>query len=384
MILYIARSKVMKKNLISKKVSKPKITAGQSAIEYLMTYGWMLMVVGVVGGSMYSIAGNQNIETVSGFNSQDLDVQDFSTSLEKGLRFSIEDPTGRTHINEITVFESNTSITYILNQEVSGSITANLPGIIPSEDSNEIKVKIKYDSGELQNIETRGEVYGALKANDNLDNRTILVDGLIGYWPLSETYSQGDITYDLSNNDFHGSVSRTIFENDPYLGSSAEFNGSDNNLISVENNDQFRQKDDLSVGAWFRPEESQPRGHAVAIHQGKYSDLYGYAITINENGYATFAVGEGENFGGVGVTAEAPVNEPTHIMGVYDNNRIRIFQNGSLVESKEINFNPEYEGDNFMLGRRADWWTRFYSGKMKDVVVYDRALTQNEIRKVYR
>lgn len=29
--------------------------AGQSAIEYLMTYGWMLLVVAIVGGTIFSV-----------------------------------------------------------------------------------------------------------------------------------------------------------------------------------------------------------------------------------------------------------------------------------------------------------------------------------------
>lgn len=39
----------------------------QSAIEYLMTYGWMLLVVAIAGGAVFSLVSNQGIESVSGF-----------------------------------------------------------------------------------------------------------------------------------------------------------------------------------------------------------------------------------------------------------------------------------------------------------------------------
>lgn len=36
-----------------------KTSKGQSAIEYLMTYGWMLLVVAIVGGAIFATVQNQ-------------------------------------------------------------------------------------------------------------------------------------------------------------------------------------------------------------------------------------------------------------------------------------------------------------------------------------
>ena len=41
----------------------------QSAIEYLMTYGWMLLVVAIVGGAIFSVAQGQAVVESTGFNS---------------------------------------------------------------------------------------------------------------------------------------------------------------------------------------------------------------------------------------------------------------------------------------------------------------------------
>lgn len=357
---------------------------GQSAVEYIFTYGWMLVVISLTGGTIFSLASNQNIESVNGFNSQKLTVEDFGVSKEDGLMFSMSDPTGQTEISKIIVRNPNNSvITYINNQDVSEENHISLPGITPGNQNN-LEVEITYKSGKLENLTTTGTITGTLELDQSLNGESLILDGLIGYWPLSQKYLDGRTTYDLSSNNNHGISTRTSFTNDPYLGSSAEFNGSNNNLISMSNDNRLKQKDDLSVGAWFRPEKSQPRGHAVAIHQGKYSNLYGYAIIISDSGQATFSVGEGKEFGGVGVSTEAPVEEPTHIMGVYGDGKISIFQNGTLKESKQIDFKPQYRDEGFMLGRRADWWTRFYSGKMSEVMVYDRGLSEEEIMTIYQ
>ena len=56
--------------------------SGQSAIEYLMTYGWMLLVVAIVGGSVFSVFNQENLETVSGFQGDDVLVDNFGTTNE--------------------------------------------------------------------------------------------------------------------------------------------------------------------------------------------------------------------------------------------------------------------------------------------------------------
>lgn len=51
---------------------------GQSAIEYLMTYGWMLLVVAIVGGSIFSTVSGQCLNDVTGFTGQTVEVSDYA------------------------------------------------------------------------------------------------------------------------------------------------------------------------------------------------------------------------------------------------------------------------------------------------------------------
>jgi hypothetical protein len=54
----------------------------QSAIEYLMTYGWMLLVAAIVGGAMFSLFQDQELEsqTVQGFDNSQVRVQEISSA----------------------------------------------------------------------------------------------------------------------------------------------------------------------------------------------------------------------------------------------------------------------------------------------------------------
>jgi hypothetical protein len=53
---------------------------GQSAIEYLMTYGWMLLVVAIVGGAIFATVQGQCTQSSSGFTGQDIQVAEFGVS----------------------------------------------------------------------------------------------------------------------------------------------------------------------------------------------------------------------------------------------------------------------------------------------------------------
>lgn len=49
---------------------------GQSAIEYLMNYGWMLLVVAIIGGAIFSTENSRCVEDTSGFTGSDISIED--------------------------------------------------------------------------------------------------------------------------------------------------------------------------------------------------------------------------------------------------------------------------------------------------------------------
>ncbi|MEF8880234.1 MAG: hypothetical protein V5A72_00185, partial [Candidatus Nanohaloarchaea archaeon] len=51
---------------------------GQSAIEYLTTYGWMLLVVAIVGGAIFTTIQNRaNIQQATGFQGEKVQISEF-------------------------------------------------------------------------------------------------------------------------------------------------------------------------------------------------------------------------------------------------------------------------------------------------------------------
>lgn len=144
----------------------------QSAIEYLMTYGWMLLVVAIVGGAIFSVVGDQSIQSVNGFSNNDLSVEnfglnDFGLSIVlrgqgsdeislKGLNLSSESGSASIVFDEAKNFELGE------NQELK------LAEVQRSEENQNIDISLRYSLGNLQNLTTSGSVTGNFVLEENL------------------------------------------------------------------------------------------------------------------------------------------------------------------------------------------------------------------------
>ena len=136
---------------------------GQSAIEYLMSYGWMLLVVAIIGGAIYTLTGSQCIEQSSGFNGERIQIEDFG--LTEGNKLALElrnADSAPITINSIEVTGKNNTTSIKIPVAKSANIGA--PGFSSGSSCNTHNVEINYNSGGLENISTYGQITGNYKA----------------------------------------------------------------------------------------------------------------------------------------------------------------------------------------------------------------------------
>ncbi len=146
--------------------------SGQSAIEYLMTYGWMLLVVAVVGGAVFSVVQSQSVESISGFSGEDVLVDDFGITTDDSLQLSLRDGSGQgLTVSSINVSDSNEG-RYVYKEFVdSKSVDGGeenvftLPNISNRGSSSTLKIEITYDSNGLQNLVSSGSISGDLEVS---------------------------------------------------------------------------------------------------------------------------------------------------------------------------------------------------------------------------
>lgn len=146
---------------------------GQSAIEYLMTYGWMLLVVAVVGGAIFATVGNQSVDSTSGFSGSDVMVDNFGISEDNELGLNLRSASGSgVVVSRVNVSDPDAGewvykeFTGDKRIGIGSSKIFELPNVSRSDSGNELDVEIVYDSGSLSNLSVRGTVSGSLELTD--------------------------------------------------------------------------------------------------------------------------------------------------------------------------------------------------------------------------
>jgi|AntDeeMinimDraft_6_1070357.scaffolds.fasta_scaffold00043_10 hypothetical protein len=136
---------------------------GQSAIEYLMTYGWMLLVVAIVGGAVITtVQNNQNectgeIPTSLETAQQGFGVSDFgvgSDGAQVVLENSAQDSVTVTSVSIAGASDLSGS----QNLNVGESLTVTNSAVSPGTSCAEMNVEITYDRGGLTNQVLNGTI----------------------------------------------------------------------------------------------------------------------------------------------------------------------------------------------------------------------------------
>lgn len=166
----------------------------QSAIEYLMTYGWMLLVVAIAGGAIFSMT-NMSTESVSGFQGQNVIVENFGMNSYGGL--------------ELLLLKADPQVDKVSNLSVDGTeIPVNVdfssgnnddiahPFVMEASGTNNLDLRLIYNQDSLQDVVSSGSLAGGYE--------TDVPENLVGFWPLKEDFSNDAETFDISGNSNYG------------------------------------------------------------------------------------------------------------------------------------------------------------------------------------
>jgi len=147
-------------------------TKGQSAIEYLMTYGWMLLVVAIVGGAIFATVQGQCTQTTSGFTGTDVIVEDFGISNEDedGSELQLEVRNGGSNALEVEeiILEDHDSFSVEESIGVGNSdvITLDDTDLVSSDGCNDFDLEFVYTQGQLEDQTTSGSMTDSLEINN--------------------------------------------------------------------------------------------------------------------------------------------------------------------------------------------------------------------------
>jgi hypothetical protein len=124
----------------------------------------------------------------------------------------------------------------------------------------------------------------------------------------------------------------------------------------------------------------------VVAHGGNGSNNKGFLFLYENSTYGlAFAIYDNPNFGwartGIGSPATQYVNQYIHMVGTYDNQYVRLYINGNLIQTTQ--FTGGFERQNtFRIGNEVNR-SYFMSGEIPVVKLYNKALTATEITNNY-
>ena len=124
----------------------------------------------------------------------------------------------------------------------------------------------------------------------------------------------------------------------------------------------------------------------VVAHGGNGSNDKGFLFLYENSTYGlAFAIYDNPNFGwartGIGSPATQYVNQYIHMVGTYDNQYVRLYINGNLIQTTQ--FTGGFERQNtFRIGNEVNR-SYFMTGEIPVVKLYNRVLTSTEIKNNY-
>ncbi len=107
--------------------------------------------------------------------------------------------------------------------------------------------------------------------------------------------------------------------------------------------------------------------------------MWDYGLTIDNNNLFLFGHhSQHEAYS----TTQAQINEWYMVTGVYDNSNWKIYINGNLEADNTASFITQSNG-GLAIGRKGETDLGYFNGKIDDISIFSKALTQTEIDLLY-
>lgn len=199
--------------------------------------------------------------------------------------------------------------------------------------------------------------------------------GLVGYWPLDE--QQNGVTPDVTTNGTDGDVEgATVVAGSPASENAFHFNGS-NQRVVMGNPGLLNFEGAITLAAWINPETFDGT-QSVLSHGYTLSPQGEVAIRI-VNGNYQIGSWDGVRYAAMAAAPVADLNSWVHLAGTYDGTTWRLYRNGVEIAAQPANTGSLLVNAGWAIGGRADGGDRFFQGAIDDVLIYNVALTPDQI-----
>ncbi len=207
-----------------------------------------------------------------------------------------------------------------------------------------------------------------------------LEDGLVGYWPFNGADVSGTIAYDRSGQSNNGTIAGSPLMVVGKLGQALNLDGV-NDTVTAADHASLDCASAVTVSAWFYPRSLSGGWHVIAAkgignnsNYGLWHDGAKFSVTFSNgaswiNHYTNQTYSPGRWY---------------HLVGILDsvNDNARLYVNGQLdIDNQTETTNTPTNNDPFAIA--ADYGGNWADGMIDEVRVYNRALSVDEVRRLY-
>jgi len=214
----------------------------------------------------------------------------------------------------------------------------------------------------------------------------VVKNGLVACYPFDGNAN------DASTNGNNGTVNGATLTADRFGKQNSAYQFDGNSYIEVKDSNSLDLTTGLTMVAWVNSRGQKVVADICAGCGGIILNKeLAYEMTLTENTslirYALFLNGSMQ-WSDTGVSV--PLNQWTLIVISYDGDTEKVYKNGELVHQRVVK--GSIPTTNYPLGigsRKYPWaggdqWVSKFNGQIDDVSIYNRALTEEEIKKLYQ
>ncbi len=240
-------------------------------------------------------------------------------------------------------------------------------------------------------VDSQGEATGDwTSVNVTIDNLSPPDGTLAAHWPLDESYrlpSGSGVGYDrrVVAANHRGSNQHAAFTNSSAalvwkpgrIGNSASFDGVDDNAV-VSNDLGVNGASELTLSLWCRP-DAKGANRGMLTSNGDY-----FALTFSGSGVGNPVEFRAKNSSLLGPSNSGPVNEWTHVAGVWKAGAIqKLYLNGIEVASNPSPQAGTINITSWVIAQDRALAGRFFDGALDDVALWTRAFTGPQVAELY-
>lgn len=267
-----------------------------------------------------------------------------------------------------------------------------LIGFLPNQKLDKVKLKtgekfkgkVVYIDGDVLEMKTQ---YGVVTIKRRLVKKMDIasIDKKIRTKSLIAHYDFNGTTRDVSKCEHHGKVKRAKWAKDRFKKrKSALYFDGHKDAVFVKSDKDLAPKKDLTITAWVKPTSGyaahqvvrkglKKRRSVQASYSlqstGGYNNRWQFGIT-GKNGQMTL----------IKDTKPMEVNRWSMLTATYNGDVLKLYVNGELRSSRRVSSKIAYSNMPLVIGKGT---RKGFKGTIDDIRIYDKALTEKEIRTIY-